>query len=187
MITREFALELLEKYNKSRSLVTHGLSVEAAMRYFARQHGEDESYWGIVGLLHDLDYEMYPEQHCIKAEELLKEAGVDADIIHAVVSHGWKICTDVEPTRHMEKVLYTIDELTGLITAGVLMRPTKSILDLEVKSVKKKFKTASFAAGVNREVILEGCDMIGMDLDTVMLWTIEGMKEAATEIGLAGE
>ena len=187
MITREFAYELLEKYNKNRSLVTHGLSVEAAMRYFARQNGEDESYWGIVGLLHDLDYEMYPDQHCIKAEELLKEAGVDADIIHAVVSHGWKICTEVEPTRHMEKVLYTIDELTGLITAGVLMRPTKSILDLEVKSVKKKFKTASFAAGVNREVILEGCDMIGMDLDTVMLWTIEGMKEAATEIGLAGE
>ncbi len=187
MITREFAYELLEKYNKNRSLVTHGLSVEAAMRYFARQNGEDETYWGIVGLLHDLDYEMYPDQHCIKSGELLAEAGVDADIIHAVVSHGWKMCTDVEPILYMEKVLYTIDELTGLITAGVLMRPTKSILDLEVKSVKKKFKTASFAAGVNREVILEGCEMIGMDLDTVMLWTIEGMKEAAAEIGLAGE
>jgi putative nucleotidyltransferase with HDIG domain len=185
--TRQEAYELLTKYTKSDNLVKHGLAVEAVMRYFARQFGEDEQYWGNIGLIHDIDYELYPEEHCHKAKELLEKEGVSDDIVHAVISHGWNICIDVEPTRKMEKVLYTIDELTGLVTATVYMRPSKSILDLEVKSVKKKFKTASFAAGVNRDIILKGCEMIDMDLDTLILWTIEGMKEAASELGLAGE
>ncbi|MDF2519422.1 MAG: metal dependent phosphohydrolase [Clostridia bacterium] len=187
MKTRQEAYELLTKYTKSDNLVKHGLAVEAVMRYFARQFGEDEQYWGNIGLIHDIDYELYPEEHCHKAKELLEKEGVSDDIVHAVISHGWNICIDVEPTRKMEKVLYTIDELTGLVTATVYMRPSKSILDLEVKSVKKKFKTASFAAGVNRDIILKGCEMIDMDLDTLILWTIEGMKEAASELGLAGE
>lgn len=187
MKTRQEAYELLTKYNKSDNLIKHAFAVEAVMRYFAKQLGEEVEYWGNIGLLHDLDYELYPEEHCHKSKELMEKEGVSEDIIHAVISHGWNICIDVEPTRKMEKVLYTTDELTGLITATVYMRPSKSILDLEVKSVKKKFKTAGFAAGVNRDVILNGCEMLGMDLDTVILWTIEGMKEAAPELGLAGE
>lgn len=187
MKTRQEALELFTKYNKSENLIKHGLAVEAVMRYFARQLGEDAEYWGNIGLLHDIDYELYPEEHCHKAKELLEKEGVSEDIIHAVISHGWGLCIDVEPKLKMEKVLYTIDELTGLVTATVYMRPNKSIMDLEVKSVKKKFKSAGFAAGVNRNVILSGCEMLDMDLDTVMLWTIEGMKEAAAELGLAGE
>ena len=187
MLTRQEAFNLLQKYNRSENLIKHALAVEAVMRYFARQLGEDEDYWGNVGLLHDLDYELYPEEHCHKSKEILEQEGVSEDIIHAVISHGWNICSDVEPTRRMEKVLYTIDELTGLITATVYMRPSSSILDLEVKSVKKKFKTPSFAAGVNREVITKGAEMLEMDLDTVLKWTIEGMKEAASELGLAGE
>jgi len=187
MLTRQEAFNLLQKYNRSENLIKHALAVEAVMRYFARQLGEDEDYWGNVGLLHDLDYELYPEEHCHKSKEILEQEGVSEDIIHAVISHGWNICSDVEPTRRMEKVLYTIDELTGLITATVYMRTSRSILDLEVKSVKKKFKTPSFAAGVNREVITKGAEMLEMDLDTVLKWTIEGMKEAASELGLAGE
>jgi putative nucleotidyltransferase with HDIG domain len=187
MKTRQEAYKLLTKYNKSDNLVKHGMAVEAVMRYFASQFGEDEEYWGNIGLLHDIDYELYPEEHCHKAKEIMEKEGLSEDIIHAVISHGWKLCTDVEPILKMEKVLYTIDELTGLVTATVYMRPSKSILDLEVKSVKKKFKTNGFAAGVNREVILEGCDMLGMDIDTVILWTIEGMKGAASELSLAGE
>jgi putative nucleotidyltransferase with HDIG domain len=187
MLTRQEALALLKKYNQSDNLIKHALAVESVMRYFARQFGEDEEYWGNVGLIHDLDYELYPEEHCHKTRELLQQEGVSEDIIHAVISHGWNICIDVEPTRRMEKVLYTIDELTGLITATVYMRPSKSILDLGLKSVKKKFKTSSFAAGVNRELITNGCAMLDMDLDTVIKWTIEGMKETATELGLAGE
>ena len=187
MKTRQEVYELLTKYNKSDNLVKHGLAVEAVMRYFARQLGEDEEYWGNIGLLHDIDYELYPEEHCHKAKEIMEKEGLSEDMIHAVISHGWNLCIDVEPTLKMEKILYTIDELTGLVTATVYMRPSKSILDLEVKSVKKKFKSSGFAAGVNREVILGGCDMIEMDLDTVILWTIEGMKEAASELGLIGE
>jgi putative nucleotidyltransferase with HDIG domain len=187
MKTRQEAYELLTKYNKSDNLVKHGMAVEAVMRYFASQLGENEEYWGNIGLLHDIDYELYPEEHCHKAKEIMEKEGVSEDIIHAVISHGWKLCTEVEPILKMEKVLYTIDELTGLVTATVYMRPSKSILDLEVKSVKKKFKTNGFAAGVNRDVILTGCDMLGMDIDTVILWTIEGMKGAASELGLAGE
>jgi putative nucleotidyltransferase with HDIG domain len=187
MKTRQEAYELLAKYNKSGALIKHGCAVEAVMRYFARQLGEDEEYWGNIGLLHDIDYELYPEEHCHKAKEILEKEDVSEDIIHAVISHGWNLCIDVEPIRKMEKVLYTIDELTGLVTATVYMRPNKSILDLEVKSVKKKFKSAGFAAGVNRDVILAGCEMLGMDIDTIILWTIEGMKEAASELELAGE
>jgi putative nucleotidyltransferase with HDIG domain len=187
MITRQEAYELLKKYNKSDNLVKHGMAVEAVMRYFAGQLGEDAEYWGNIGLLHDIDYELYPEEHCHKAKEIMEQEGLSEDVIHAVISHGWKLCIDVEPILKMEKVLYTIDELTGLVTATVYMRPNKSILDLEVKSVKKKFKSSGFAAGVNRDVILEGCEMLGMDIDTVILWTIEGMKEAATELDLAGQ
>jgi len=187
MLTRQAAYDLLTKYNESEALVTHALAVEAVMRYFARQLGEDEDYWGVVGLIHDIDYEKYPEEHCHKSKEILEAEGVAEDIIHAVISHGWNICIDVEPTRKMEKVLYATDELTGLINATVLMRPDKSIMDLEVKSVKKKFKSKGFAAGVNREVILAGCQMVDMELDEVIRWSIDGMKEAAEALGLAGQ
>lgn len=187
MLTREEAYNLLTKYNKNQALITHALAVESVMRYFARKNNEDEEYWGSVGLIHDIDYELYPEEHCHKSREILETEGVDKDIIHAVISHGWNICMDVEPERKMEKVLYTIDELTGLINATVLMRPDKSIMDLEVRSVKKKFKSKGFASGVNREIILNGCEMIEMDLDEVILWTIEGMKESAEALGLKGE
>lgn len=181
---REKALSVLKQYNKSKALIRHALSVEAVMRYFAAKEGEDVEYWGAVGLLHDLDYEMYPEQHCIKSEELLREAGYDDAFIHAVVSHGFGLCVDVKPTLTMEKVLFTTDELTGLIAATAIMRPSRSVMDLETKSVKKKFKDKSFAAGVNREVILQGCDMLAMELDAVITACIEAMRTAHEEIGL---
>lgn len=185
--TREKALELLKKYNKSDSLVKHGLSVEAVMRHFAELNNEDTEKWGIIGLLHDVDYELYPEQHCVKARDILEEEGYPEEYIHAVQSHGWGICIDTEPKHKMENVLFTIDELTGLITAAAYMRPSKSILDMEVKSVKKKWKQKSFAAGVNRDIILKGADRLGMDIDTIIAETIDGMKSAAGEIGLKGE
>lgn len=185
--TREQAWELLNEYNKSDALLKHGLTVEGVMRHFAVLFNEDVEKWGAVGLLHDLDYEMYPEEHCKKTEEIMREKGIDEDYIHAVCSHGWGLCCDIEPTLKMEKVLYTIDELSGLITAACLMRPSKSVLDIEVKSVKKKYKTHSFAAGVNREVIEKGCEMLGMSLDEVIGETINGMKECAEAIGLKGE
>jgi len=184
--SRAAALELLQEYNKNDSLVKHALTVESVMRHFAGLLGEDEGKWGIIGLLHDIDYEMYPEQHCIKAKEILTERGWPEDYIHAVLSHGWKLCSDVEPTEKMEKILYTIDELTGLIAATAIMRPSRSILDMEVKSVKKKWKQKSFAAGVNREVIEEGAALLGMEMDTIIGETINGMKKAAEEIGLKG-
>lgn len=184
---REKALATLHKYNQSPSLRVHALAVESVMRHFARLAGEDEDYWGDVGLLHDVDYEMFPEKHCVKAEELLREAGYDDAFIHAVVSHGYGICSDAEPTLHMEKVLYATDELTGLITACVYMRPNKSILDMELKSAKKKFKDKSFAAKVDREVIKKGAGMLGMELDDVIWQTVLGMREAAGELGLMGE
>ncbi len=183
---REKALELLKEFNKTDSLVKHALTVEAVMRHFAGLFGEDEEKWGIIGLLHDIDYEMYPEQHCIKAREILSEREWPEDYIHAVLSHGWKLCCDVEPVHKMEKVLYTIDELTGLIAATALMRPSKSILDMEVKSVKKKWKQKSFAAGVNREVIEEGAAILGMDMDQVIEETLKGMQKVAEEIDLKG-
>ena len=184
--TREEAWKLLNEYNKSDALLKHGLAVEGVMRHFAEINGEDPEKWGVIGLLHDLDYEMYPEKHCVKTAEIMRENDIDEDYIHAVCSHGWGLCCDVEPVEKMEKVLYTIDELTGLINAACLMRPSKSVLDIEVKSVKKKFKSSGFAAGVNRKVIQKGCDMIGLSLDDVIKETIEGMKSCADAIGLRG-
>ncbi|KAF5060278.1 hypothetical protein DSECCO2_327390 [anaerobic digester metagenome] len=183
---RDEGWELLCQYTNTPALRKHALAVEAAMAHFARLNGEEEEVWGVVGLLHDLDYEKYPEEHCHKAEEIMREQGIDEVYIRAMKSHGYDICTDVKPESLMEKVLFTIDELTGLINALCLMRPSKSVLDLEVKSVKKKFKDKSFAAGVNREIIIKGCEMLGMDLDEVIRETIEGMKERAEEIGLKG-
>ncbi len=183
---REQALELLKKYNKSDSLIKHGLSVEAVMRHFAKLNNEDVDKWGIVGLLHDVDYEMYPDEHCVKAREILEANGYPEDYIHAVQCHGWGICIDVEPIHRMENILFTIDELTGLITATALMRPSKSVLDLEVKSVKKKWNQKSFAAGVNRDVILSGVERLEMDISSVLCETIKGMQSVAEEIGLKG-
>lgn len=184
--TREEAFKLLNKYTKSGSLIKHGLTVEGVMRHFAELFNEDAERWGIIGLIHDLDYEMYPEQHCKKVREIMLEHNWPEEYIHAVQSHGWGICCDVEPIEKMEKVLFTIDELTGLITAAALLRPSKSVLDLEVKSVKKKWKQKSFAAGVNREIIEEGAQRLGMDMDTVIAETIKGMQKIAEEIGLKG-
>ncbi|MDI6604005.1 MAG: HDIG domain-containing protein [Thermoanaerobacteraceae bacterium] len=183
---REDAYNLLRKYNKNESLIHHALAVEAVMRHFAELFNEDKEKWGIIGLLHDLDYEIYPHEHCKKVKEILKENNYPDDYINAIVSHGWKICSSVEPTEKMEKVLYSIDELTGLITATALMRPSKSVLDLEVKSVKKKWKQKGFAAGVNRDIIKEGAEMLGMDLNQVIDETIKGMCNVADKIGLKG-
>lgn len=183
---RDEAWQLLCEYTKTPALRKHALAVEAAMCHFARLNGQEEEVWGVAGLLHDLDYEMYPEEHCHKAEEIMRERGIDEVYIRAMNAHGYGICTQVKPESQMEKVLFTIDELTGLINALCLMRPSKSVLDLEVKSVKKKFKDKSFAAGVNREVILNGCQMLGMELDEVIRETIEGMKVRAEQIGLKG-
>ena len=184
--TRTDAFSLLLKYTKSEYLIKHALAVEAVMRHFAEYFGEDVEKWGIVGLVHDLDYECYPDQHCKKANEILSEYNWPQEYIRAIVSHGWKICSDVEPRGRMEKVLYTIDELTGLISATALMRPSKSVLDLTVKSVKKKWKQSSFAAGVNRAVIEEGANMLGMSLEEVMEETILAMRKVADEIDLHG-
>jgi putative nucleotidyltransferase with HDIG domain len=183
---REEALKLLKEYNRSESLIKHALAVESVMRHFARLFGEDEEKWGVIGLIHDLDYEMYPEEHCLKTKEILEKEGWPEDYVSAALSHGWKICTDIEPMERMEKVLYTIDELTGLIIATVLMRPSRSILDLNVKSVMKKWKQKSFAAGVNRDIISEGATMLGMDLNEIIHETIQGMKSCAAELGLEG-
>ncbi len=181
--TREQALDLWKKYNSSESLMHHALSVEAVMRHIAQVSGEDPEYWGLVGLLHDIDYGTYPEEHCRKAPELLREIGADDAFIHAVVSHGWGLCSDVEPQLYMEKALYTIDELTGLVAATALMRPEK-MNGISVKSVKKKWSSSSFAAGVNRDVIANGAQMMGVDLAQVIQYTIDGMLPVAAQIGL---
>jgi putative nucleotidyltransferase with HDIG domain len=185
--TREEALTLLQEFNQNDGLVKHALAVEAVMRYMARKYGEEEQKWGVVGLIHDLDYEKYPEQHCKKTEEILRERGWPEEYIRAAVSHGWGICTDVEPQTDLEKVLYTIDELTGLIVAAALVRPSKSILDLTAKSVKKKWKDKRFAAGVDRELIKNGAAMLGVELTELITDTILGMREAAEELGLKGD
>lgn len=185
-LSRAEAWELLTEYTKTPALQKHALAVEAAMRHFARLSKEEEEVWGVAGLLHDLDYEKFPDEHCQKAEEIMQERGIDEIYIRAMKCHGYGICTDVEPQSPMEKMLYTVDELTGLIHALCLMRPSKSVLDLEVKSVKKKFKDKSFAAGVNRDTIRNGCAMLQLDLDEVIRETIAGMKERAQEIGLKG-
>jgi len=184
--TREEALTLLHGYNGSDSLRKHAYAVEAVMRHSARKRGEDEDMWGVVGLVHDLDYEQYPQFHCTKTREILTERGWPEDFIRAVVSHGWGLCSDVEPRTPLEKTLYAIDELTGLVTACALVRPSKSVLDMNVQSVKKKWKSPAFAAGVNRAVIEKGAAMLGMGLDELIGDTIEGMRHVAEEIGLKG-
>lgn len=184
--TREEAFQLLSQYNESESLIKHALAVEGVMRYFARKRGEDEEKWGVIGLVHDLDYERYPQEHCKKTEEILKAEEWPEDYIRAVVSHGWGLCSDVEPQTDLEKVLYAIDELTGLIAAAALIRPSKSILDLTAKSVKKKWKDKRFAAGVDRSVIEKGAEMLGMEIGDLIADTIMGMREVAEEIGLKG-
>lgn len=183
-IDRQKAWDALCKYNKSDALRKHGLAVEGAMRHFAKLYNEDEDIWGIIGLLHDIDYEMYPDEHCAKSQEIMREEGFTESYIRAVASHGYGIVNEIKPESNAEKVLYTIDELTGLIGAAALMRPSKSIMDLEVKSVKKKFKAKGFAAGVDRNVILNGCNMIDMELDKVIENTILGMRNVAEDIGL---
>lgn len=177
-LTREEAWELLKEYNKEPFHLQHGETVEGVMRYFARElgYGDEEEFWGIVGLLHDLDFEMYPEQHCIKCQELMKERDLEEKLIHAVASHGYGICCDVEPVHEMEKVLFAADELTGLIGAAALMRPSKSVKDMELKSLKKKFKDKSFAAGCDRDTIRRGAEQLGWELDTLLDKTLEAMK-----------
>ncbi len=185
--TRQDAFSLLKRYTHSESLIRHALIVEAVMRHFASLNRDDVEKWGIIGLIHDLDYEQYPEQHCSMTRKILEEEQWPEEYIRAVVSHGWGICSDTEPEHIMEKVLFTIDELTGLVTASVLIRPSRSIFDLEVKSVRKKWNLKSFAAGANREVIEKGAVMMGRDLDYVIGETIAGMKAVAATVGLAGE
>ena len=175
--TRAEAYQLLLEYNQSESLLRHARAVEGVMRTFARLRGADEEMWGVIGLVHDLDYERFPDEHCKKSAEILSGAGWPEEYIRAVVSHGWGLCSDVEPQTDLEKMLYTIDELTGLIAAAVMVRPSKSAMDLEVKSVKKKWKDKSFAAGVNREVIENGAKMLGIALDVIIHDTIMGMRE----------
>lgn len=184
MKTREEALALLTQYNESEALIKHAYAVEGVMRHFARLLGEDEDYWGQVGLLHDIDYEKWPEEHLAVAPRLLAEGGYDEAFIHGVCSHGWGLCSQAKPEKPMEIVLYTIDELTGLVTAAAYMRPSRSVMDMEVKSVKKKFKDKGFAAGVNREVITNGAAMLGMPLEEVMEHTIQGMREVHESLGL---
>ena len=184
--TREDAFQLLTRYNQSESLIKHALAVEGVMRYFARKRGEDEEIWGVVGLIHDLDYEQFPEQHCKKTEEILRENKWPEAYIRAVVSHGWGICSDVKPETELEKVLYAIDELTGLVVTTALVRPSRSVMDMKAKSVKKKWKTKQFAAGVDRSIIEKGCGMLGMELPELITDTIMGMREVADAIGLRG-
>ena len=183
-IAREDAVQLLKKYNKDPFHIQHAYTVEAVMKWFARElgYGEDAGYWGIVGLLHDIDFELYPDEHCLKAPELLREAGVGEDIIHAVVSHGYGITVgcgktlDVEPEHEMEKVLFAVDELTGLIWATAIMRPSRSTKDMDLKSIKKKYKSKNFAAGCSREVISRGAKQLGWELPKLFTMTLEAMQ-----------
>lgn len=183
-ISRDAALELLKKHNKEPFHIVHGLTVEGTMKWYANElgFGEDAEYWGIVGLLHDIDFEEYPEQHCIKAPELLREAGVGDDIIHAVCSHGYNLTVDVKPEHTMEKVLYAVDELTGLIGAAAKMRPSKSVSDMELKSLKKKYKDKKFAAGCSRDVIEAGAAMLGWELDDLLEKTILAMRSCEDSV-----
>lgn len=183
-VTREEALELLKTYNKEPFHIQHGLTVEKVMRWYARElgYGDEEEYWGITGLLHDIDFELYPEQHCQKAPELLREGGVEEDMIHSVCSHGYGICSDEEPACEMEKVLFAADELTGLIWAAALMRPSKSVMDMEVSSVKKKFKDKRFAAGCSRDIIRQGAQMLGWELNDLFGKTLQAMQSCEKEI-----
>jgi putative nucleotidyltransferase with HDIG domain len=184
--TREQAFELLTEFNQTDSLIKHALTVEAVMRHFARKRGEDEEKWGVIGLVHDLDYEKFPDQHCRKTEEILRQRQWPEEYIRAVVSHGWGICSEVQPESELEKVLYAVDELTGLVTTSALVRPSKSVMDMEATSVRKKWKDKRFAAGVNRSIIEKGAAMLGVDLNDLIAETILGMREVAEEIGLKG-
>ena len=189
-ITRDEAFTLLKKYNKDPFHIQHALTVEAVMKWYANElgYGEDAEYWGIVGLLHDIDFELYPEEHCLKAPEMLREAGVDEDVVHSVVSHGYGITVgcgatiDVVPEHEMEKVLFAADELTGLIWAAALMRPSKSTKDMELKSLKKKYKSKGFAAGCSREVIERGAEQLGWELQKLLTMTLQAMADCEEEI-----
>jgi putative nucleotidyltransferase with HDIG domain len=184
--TRNDAYQLLTDYNQIDGLIKHALAVEGVMRYFAHKRGADEEKWGIIGLIHDLDYEQFPEEHCRKSEEILRKEGWPQEYIRAVVSHGWGICSEVEPRSEMEKVLYAVDELTGLIAASALVRPSKSVMDLTAKSVKKKWKDKRFAAGVDRSIVEKGAEMLQMELGELITDTIMGMRQVADPIGLRG-
>lgn len=181
--SREEAWQLLNEYNKEPFHLRHAVTVEGVMKYFAEElgYGDEKEFWGIVGLLHDLDFEQFPEQHCIKEQEIMHERGIDERIIHATASHGYKLTVDIAPEHEMEKVLYAVDELTGLIGAVALMRPSKSVADMEVKSVKKKYKNANFAAGCSREVIERGAEMLGWTLDELIEKTILAMRSCEEE------
>ena len=183
-ISREEALDLLRKYNKEPFHIQHGLTVEGTMRWYAKElgYGEEEEDWGIVGLLHDIDFELYPEEHCVKAPELLREAGAGEDMIYSICSHGYGICCDLEPKHEMEKVLFAVDELTGLIGAAALMRPSRSVQDMELKSLKKKFKDKKFAAGCSREVIERGANLLGWELDVLLERTLEAMRAEEEQV-----
>ncbi len=182
--SREEAIALLKEYNSSESLINHALAVEAVMRFLARKLGQDEDKWGVIGLIHDLDYEKFPEQHCTKTKEILEQRGWPGEYVRAAVSHGWGICSDVEPQTPLEKYLYAIDELTGLVTACALVRPSKSVMDMKPKSVRKKWKQKNFAAGVDRATIEKGAEMLGVEPAELISDVIMGMREVAAEIGL---
>ena len=186
-ITREAALELLRKYNKEEFHLLHALTVEGVMRWYANDlgYGDEADYWAAIGLLHDIDFELYPDEHCKKAPELLAEGGVDEAVIRSVCSHGYGLCSDIKPEHLMEKVLFASDELTGLIGAAALMRPSKSVQDMELKILKKKYKDKKFAAGCSREVIAQGAEMLGWELDTLLEKTLEAMRSC--EAGVAAE
>ncbi len=186
-ITREAALELLRKYNKEEFHLLHALTVEGVMRWYANDlgYGDEADYWAAIGLLHDIDFELYPDEHCKKAPELLAEGGVDEAVIRSVCSHGYGLCSDIKPEHLMEKVLFASDELTGLIGAAALMRPSKSVQDMELKSLKKKYKDKKFAAGCSREVIAQGAEMLGWELDTLLEKTLEAIRSC--EAGGAAE
>lgn len=186
-VTREEALELVKKYNQEPFHIQHALTVEGVMRWFARENQEDEDFWGVAGLLHDVDFEKWPEEHCKKASELLAEIGASDELVHAVCSHGYGVCSDVEPVDQMEKILFAADELTGLIWAAALMRPSKSVMDMEVKSIKKKFKDKRFAAGCSREIIQRGADMLGWDLNELFEKTLEAMRSCEADVQKAME
>lgn len=184
--TRKEAYELLTEYNKNESLIKHALAVEGVMRHFARNRGEDEEKWGVIGLVHDLDYEQFPTEHCKKTEQILREREWPEEYVRAVVSHGWGICSDVKPQTDLEKILYAVDELTGLVATTALVRPSKSVLDTPAKSVLKKWKDKRFAAGVDRSIIERGAQMLGLEISELVHQTILGMREVAEEIGLKG-
>jgi len=185
--TRDDAWKLLTEYNQTDRARKHALAVEGVMRFMARKHGEDENLWGIIGLVHDLDFERYPDEHCTQTKRILEEQDWPADWVRAVISHGWLLCSDVEPKSLLEKTLYAVDELTGLVAATALVRPSKSVMDLKAKSVKKKWKEKRFAAGVDRAVIDRGAEMLGVERGDLINDVIAGMREIAGEIGLAGE